>query len=136
MKDVIIDNEKYRFDSEFFKKEYLSSYKVLKKIRHSTIYNELKVLTDFHSNGTYKTIAENFQMYDEPNFAYMVRTIDLETDNYTDDVKYIDERAYKYLSKSKVYGGELLINKIGSPGRTFLMPKLKRSNKVIIYTYI
>ena len=126
LKDVELDNEKYRFDSEFFKKEYLYSYRKIKKIQHSTISNEMKLLTDFHSNGSYKTIAENFKMYDEPNFAYMVRTTDLEIDNYDLNVKYIDEKAYNFLAKSKVQGGELLINKIGSPGRTFLMPKLNR----------
>jgi len=29
-------------------------------------------------------------------------------------------------SKSKVYGGEVIINKIGSPGRTYLMPNLNK----------
>ena len=85
---------------------------------------ELKVLTDFHSNGSYETIAQNFKLLDEKDYAYMVRTTDLETNNFSDNVKYISKSSYEFLSKSKVYGGEVLINKIGSPGRTYLMPKL------------
>ena len=85
---------------------------------------ELKVLTDFHSNGSYETIAQNFKLLDEKDYAYMVRTTDLETNNFSDNVKYMSKSSYEFLSKSKVYGGEVLINKIGSPGRTYLMPKL------------
>ena len=85
---------------------------------------ELKVLTDFHSNGSYETIAQNFKLLDEKDYAYMVRTTDLETNSFSDNVKYISKSSYEFLSKSKVHGGEVLINKIGSPGRTYLMPKL------------
>ena len=119
-----IDNEKYRFDSEFFLKIYLSAYNKLKKINHSIIGNEYDCLSDFHSNGSYKQIAENFTLLDKKNYAYMVRTVDLEQDDFTENVKYISKHSYEYLSKSKIYGGELLINKIGSPGRTYLMPNL------------
>jgi len=85
---------------------------------------ELKVLTDFHSNGSYETIAQNFKLLDEKDYAYMVRTTDLETNNFSDNVKYVSKSTYEFLSKSKVFGGEVLINKIGSPGRTYIMPKL------------
>ena len=85
---------------------------------------ELKVLTDFHSNGSYETIAQNFKLLDKKDYAYMVRTTDLETNNFSDNVKYVSKSTYEFLSKSKVFGGEVLINKIGSPGRTYIMPKL------------
>jgi len=54
----------------------------------------------------------------------MVRTTDLEHVNYTKNVKYIDEHSYNFLKKSQVFGGEILINKIGSPGRVYQMPNL------------
>ncbi|BBM57629.1 hypothetical protein JMUB4039_1609 [Leptotrichia trevisanii] len=63
-------------------------------------------------------------MLEKKDYAYMVRTADLESNNFSDSVKYISKSTYDFLSKSKVYGGEVLINKIGSPGRTYLMPKL------------
>lgn len=86
----------------------------------------IDVLTDYHANGSYKTLVENVTLLDEPSYAYMVRTTDLEKQNYTDSVKYIDEHAYQHLSKSKVFGGEIIINKIGSAGALYLMPFLNR----------
>lgn len=86
----------------------------------------IDVLTDYHANGSYKTLNENVTLLDEKNYAYMVRTTDLEKKNYTDNVKYIDQHAYEHLSKTKVYGGELVINKIGSAGAVYLMPYLHR----------
>ena len=62
-------------------------------------------------------------MYDEPNFAWMVRTTDLENENFT-DIKYIDEKAYNILSKSQLFGNELIMCKIGSAGKIYLMPKI------------
>ncbi|MFW0701767.1 restriction endonuclease subunit S [Aliarcobacter butzleri] len=81
-------------------------------------------LTDFSANGSYENIANNFTLLDEKNYAYMVRTTDLENQNFTQNVKYIDEHSYNFLKKSQIFGGEILINKIGSPGRTYIMPKL------------
>ena len=118
------DNEKYRLDSEFFDKKFLKAYQKIKSINNTTIEKELKVLTDFHSNGSYETISQNFKLLDEKDYAYMVRTTDLETNNFFENVKYISKSTYDFLSKSKVFGQEVLINKIGSPGRTYIMPKL------------
>ena len=81
-------------------------------------------LTDFSANGSYATIAKNFELLENKDFAYMIRSTDLEKSNFVDDVKYVSKHSYQFLSKSKLYGGEILINKIGSPGRVYLMPKL------------
>ncbi len=83
----------------------------------------MTVLTDFSSNGSYKTLDSGVTMYDEPNYAWMVRTTDLETGDMS-AIKYIDEVAYELLSKSKVYGGEIIMNKIGSAGKVYLMPEI------------
>ncbi len=123
-KELLIDNEKYRIDSEFYSKKYLQAYEKIKSISHGQISNLYETLTDFHANGSYETIARYFELLDEPDYAYMVRTTDLEKENYTESVKYVTKEAYEFLTKSKIFGGELLINKIGSPGRTYLMPNL------------
>ena len=82
----------------------------------------MTVLTDFSSNGSYKTLDNGVKMYDEPNYAWMVRTTDLETGDMN-SIKYIDKNAYELLSKSKIFGGEIIMNKIGSAGKIYLMPK-------------
>ena len=82
------------------------------------------MLSDFSSNGSYQSIADNFKLLNQKSYAYMVRSTDLEKNDFINDVKYIDEHSYNFLEKSKLYGGEILINKIGSPGRVYIMPKL------------
>ncbi|MGJ8760854.1 MAG: restriction endonuclease subunit S [Polaribacter sp.] len=86
----------------------------------------ITVLTDYHSNGSYKTLSEHVTLKNESDYALMVRTTDLEKNNFIDDVKYIDEHAYNHLKKSKVFGGEIIINKIGSAGKVYRMPELNR----------
>lgn len=83
----------------------------------------MTVLTDFSSNGSYKTLDSGVTMYYEPNYAWMVRTTDLESGDMT-AIKYIDEEAYELLAKSKIYGGEIIMNKIGSAGKIYLMPQI------------
>ena len=88
--------------------------------------NYMSLLTDFSANGSYEYLDSNVIMYDEPNYALMVRTTDLEKNDFVTDVKYIDEKAYNILSKSKIYGNEIIMNKIGSAGKVYLMPVLNR----------
>lgn len=91
-----------------------------------TLGNYMTTLTDFSANGSYELLDSNVVMYDEPNYAIMVRTTDLESSDLTSGVKYIDESAYKLLDKSKLFGGELIMNKIGSAGKIYIMPYIDR----------
>ena len=86
----------------------------------------MTLLTDFSANGSYEYLDSKVRMYNEPNYALMVRTTDLEKKDFENDVKYIDEKAYNILSKSKVFGNEIIMNKIGSAGKIYLMPVLNR----------
>ncbi|MFD2514200.1 restriction endonuclease subunit S [Pontibacter locisalis] len=85
----------------------------------------IETLTDYHANGSYEVLRDNVTLLTTKNYALMVRTTDLENNNFTDNVIYIDEHAYNYLKKTKVYGGEIIINKIGSAGKVYLMPNLE-----------
>ncbi len=85
----------------------------------------MTLLTDFSANGSYKTLDSNVVMYDEPNYAWMVRTTDLESGD-VESRKYIDQKAYELLSKSKLFGDEIIMNKIGSAGKIYLMPKTNK----------
>ena len=86
----------------------------------------ISVLTDYHSNGSYETLRDHVTLKNVPDYALMVRTTDLEKNNFTDNVNYISKEAYEHLDKSKVFGGEIIINKIGSAGNLYLMPFLNR----------
>ncbi len=82
-------------------------------------------LTDYHANGSYKILKENVVLKDTFDYAVMIRATNFEKEDFISDLKYIDENAYKFLSKTKLYGGEILIGKIGNAGKVYFMPKIK-----------
>ena len=86
----------------------------------------LTVLTDYHANGSYERLRENVTLLDDPNYAIMIRTTNFEKGDFDDDLKYINEHAYHFLAKSKVYPGDILMNKIASPGSVYRMPHLRK----------
>ena len=85
----------------------------------------MTTLTDFSANGSYALLDSQVVMYDEPHYAIMVRTTDLETGDLKNGVKYIDQKAYELLGKSKLFGGEMIMNKIGSAGKIYIMPHIE-----------
>jgi len=86
----------------------------------------IEVLTDYHANGAYKKLKENVELLDDEDYALMVRTTNFENNDFHDSVKYINEHAYNFLDKSKVYPNDLIMNKIANAGSIYLMPDLKR----------
>jgi type I restriction enzyme S subunit len=86
----------------------------------------IEILTDYHANGSYKILKKHVELLNIPDFALMVRTTDLASNNFIDGVKYITKDAYDFLTKSKVFGEEIIINKIGSAGDVYYMPLLNR----------
>lgn len=86
----------------------------------------LLALTDYHANGGYKTLKENVELLDEPDHAIMIRTTNFEQSDFSNNVKYISSSAYEFLSKSKVYPNDLIMNKIANAGSVYLMPDLGR----------
>lgn len=118
--------EARRFDAEFFKLEYLEIEEKLKNINNNLLDNLITKLTDYHANGSYQILKQHVDLLDKPDYALMIRTVDFETDNFENNVKYISENAYNFLNKTKLYGGEIIINKIGNAGRVYFMPHLNR----------
>ncbi len=100
---------------------------------------EVCEVTDYVANGSFATLRENVTYRQEPDYAILVRTIDL-SNNFDGDKVYIDERAYKFLSKSSLFGGEIIINNIGAGvGQTFRCPCFKEKmslgpNSILVRT--
>lgn len=84
-------------------------------------------LTDYHSNGSYENLRDNVILKDTPDYAVMIRATNFEKKDFVIDLKYIDENGYNFLSKSKLFGGEILVGKIGNAGRVYLMPKINKN---------
>lgn len=117
---------KMRLDAEYYRPTFLEASNLCKGKNNTTLGELIDLLTDYHANGGYKSLRDNVQMSDTPDYALMIRTTDLQNDNYEVGVKYVSENGYNFLKKSKVFGGEIIMNKIGSAGKPYLMPFLNR----------
>jgi type I restriction enzyme S subunit len=86
----------------------------------------LEVLTDYHSNGSYESLKANVELLDNPDYAIMIRATDFEKNEFSKGIKYISQKAYEHLSKSKVYPNDILMTKIANAGTMYLMPNLNK----------
>lgn len=59
----------------------------------------------------------------------MVRATQFEN-NFKTDLKYISENAYNFLSKTKIYGDEIIMPKIGTIGSVYLMPFINKPSSL------
>ena len=81
---------------------------------------------DIGSNGANKVVVEHLDMKDDEDYALMVRFLNFTKNDFIDDVKYISRESYEFFKKSQIFGGELIICKIGSAGLNYVMPYLNR----------
>ncbi len=86
----------------------------------------VEYMGDIGSNGANSVVVEHLDMKDEEDYALMVRFLNFTKNDFTDDVKYVSKEAYDFFKKSQVFGGELIICKIGSAGQNYVMPYLNR----------
>ncbi len=86
---------------------------------------EVSNITDYVANGSFASLRENVSYKNEPDYAVLLRTVDYSSGFNLDKMVYIDEHAYNFLAKSKLMGGEIIINNIGAGvGTTFRCPNL------------
>ena len=90
-----------------------------------TLGEIIDTLTDYHANGSYKILKQHVELKDTEDYAWMVRSTDFEK-SFKNPFKYISEHAYNYLTKSKLFGGEIIMSKIGNAGKVYFMPSLER----------
>lgn len=81
------------------------------------------VVTDYVANGSFASLKANVTLYQEPNYAYFIRNTDLKSGTFG---VFVDEHSYNFLSKSTLYGGEIIISNVGDVGSVFLCPKLDK----------
>ena len=86
----------------------------------------IEYMGDIGSNGSNEMVSKNLEMLDVEDYAIMIRTTNLTRNDFTNNIKYVTQKTYEFFKKSKIYGGEIIMNKIGSAGDFWLMPKLNR----------
>ncbi len=82
-------------------------------------------VTDYVASGSFASLKENVLITNEENYAVMVKTADF-SNGFSKNLTYTDEKGYKYLENSNLFGGELILSNIGSIGKVFIVPDLKR----------
>ncbi len=86
----------------------------------------VEYMGDIGSNGANKVVVDHLDMKDEEDYAMMVRFTNFTKNDFSDDVKYVSKDSYEFFKKSQIFGGELIICKIGSAGQNYVMPCLNR----------
>ncbi len=77
------------------------------------IRNILKIITDYTANGSFADLAKNVEYLDFQDYARLVRLTDLRL-NLENNGVYVNEVGYNFLSKSALYGGEILLANVGA----------------------
>jgi type I restriction enzyme S subunit len=83
-------------------------------------------LADIGSNGANSVVSEKLVMTDTEDYALMIRTTNLTRNDFSNNIKYVSKEVYDFFKKSQIFGGEIIMNKIGSAGDFWLMPHLNR----------
>ena len=81
-------------------------------------------ITDYVANGSFATLRENVSYLNDNGYAILVRLADYTNKFDKGKFVYIDEHAYDFLSKSKLFGGEIIMSNVGSIGKSFICPDL------------
>lgn len=91
----------------------------------ASISEATELVTDYVANGSFASLAKNVTYKDEEDVAVLIRLVDYNND-FKGDFVFIDEHAYEFLGKSKLYGGEIIISNVGSNvGTVFRCPQLQ-----------
>ena len=85
----------------------------------------INILTDYTANGSFGDLSKNVEYIGHRSYARLIRLTDLREDLNNENGVWVNEKAYNYLSKSSLYGGELLLANVGAySGYSCIMPKV------------
>ncbi|HCM0780946.1 restriction endonuclease subunit S [Vibrio sp. 1069] len=102
----------------------------IKEIPSSWFISDLRrgidFLTDFEANGSFSDVKKNVDLDADGKYAWYLRATDLQSGRVGFDTgnRTVDEKAYKFLKKTTLHGGELLVAKRGEIGKVYLVPEL------------
>jgi len=85
--------------------------------------NQLAVVTDYVANGSFASLKENVRYLSTPDYAVLIRVTD-NNKGWSGNYVYVDKHAYDFLSKSKVFPGDIVVSNVGEPGQVFRVPDL------------
>ena len=79
-----------------------------------TLNNIFDIVTDFVAAGSFADLRKNVQYNEKPDFAQLVRTVDLKNNFKNKDFVFISESAYNYLWRVNLNEDALILPNIGA----------------------
>lgn len=80
-------------------------------------------VVDYVANGSFATLKENVSYLDTPGHAILIRTADFNGD-WNGNYVWVDEKAYRFLRKTALKIGDVILSNVGSVGVVFEAPNL------------
>ena len=117
LSEVLEDNNTFRFDPEYFRKEFLKIESNIKNIHFNMLKNLSHKITDF---GAFS--QNNFIEYQEDGKHFFIRNQDIKDLFISDDKIFITEDVYNKLSL-KLDEYDLLLQRTGSIGKCGMVLK-------------
>lgn len=95
----------------------------------------INVLADYTANGSFASLKENVTYYSSEEYAVLVRTTDLDKKIFT-PARFTDKRGYDFLSKTSLFGNEIVMANVGSIGKVFKVPYYDKPMTLAPNTYV
>lgn len=89
----------------------------------SRIGNLTLTVSDHVANGSFKSLKENVELVENPDFALFLRNVDLKN-NLNGGRRYVTKSSYDFLKKSRLYGHEVIISNVADVGSVHRVPKM------------
>lgn len=95
-------------------------------MRFDSLGNICTTVTDYVANGSFKALKENVSHKNsQDGYAVLIRLADYRN-KFKGPFEYIDRHSYNFLSKTKLYGDEIIISNVGAHlGTVFRTPLLE-----------
>lgn len=95
----------------------------------------INILADYTANGSFASLKENVTYYSSEEYAVLVRTTDLDKKIFT-PARFTDKRGYEFLSKTSLFGNEIVMANVGSIGKVFRVPNYDKPMTLAPNTYV
>jgi type I restriction enzyme S subunit len=100
-----------------------------------TLGEIIETIADYTANGSFESLKTNVQYYEQRNYAVLVRTTDLGKTIF-DPKRFTDKKGYDFLSKTSLFGGEIILANVGSIGKVFKVPTYNMPMTLAPNTYL
>ena len=119
-----------------------------------SIYEVCETVTDYVAAGSFADLKKNVEYLSEPNYAQLIRTVDLKSRFLKGNFIYVSKKAFDYLWRVNLNCESIILPNIGNCGEVYyvvpeklpyknnvlatnaiLVRSLKESNKYLFYIF-